>query len=162
VVIETGVVVGYLIAWAARKAARAAGRVNAIVDELIDTGLDKLHDAVTTSLGADPALAELERQAGGGDQAQVTARTRTRVELALEDAFERDAGLARTLAELVTDLRSAEQRSDTQTAMGTGAVNLIGNVDICAEHGSAAAMTMGNVSVGPATQDPHKPGRPRD
>jgi hypothetical protein len=46
VVIEAGVVAGYVVVWAVRKARRVAGRLNAEVDTVIDAGLDKLHDVV--------------------------------------------------------------------------------------------------------------------
>src|SRR3954447_17479932 len=63
-VIETGIVVGYLIAWAARRARRAAPHVDAVVDDAVDVGLEALHRAVVEKLGPDPALVALDRQSG--------------------------------------------------------------------------------------------------
>jgi hypothetical protein len=165
VMIEAGVVTGYVIAWAVRKAQRAAGRLDTEVDTAIEAGLDRLHKAVTAKLGTDPALAELERQADADEQAQVSPRTRTRVELALEDAAERDEDFARALTELVARLRATEEaagRTVRQVAAGQGAVNLTGNVDLRGDHGAAVSLTMRDVTVRQTPPAPHQPDRPRD
>ena len=62
-VIEAGVVAGYVIAWAVRKARRVAGRLDAEADEVIDAGLDRLHEAVVAKLGGHPVLEELDEEA---------------------------------------------------------------------------------------------------
>ena len=45
-VIEAGVVAGYVIAWAVRKARRVGGRLDSEADGVIDAGLDQLHEVV--------------------------------------------------------------------------------------------------------------------
>jgi pheromone shutdown protein TraB len=59
VVIEAGVVAGYVIAWAMRKARRAVGRLDDDADAMIDASLDRLHEVVMARLAAHPVLTEL-------------------------------------------------------------------------------------------------------
>jgi hypothetical protein len=86
------VAVGFLIAWVARKAGRVGKRADAIVDDALQIGLDRVHEVVIGKLGGDPALRRLEIEAA--EPGEVTDRTRTRVQLALEDAVEQDPGFA--------------------------------------------------------------------
>ena len=81
-VIEAGVVAGYVIAWAVRKARRMGGRLEAEADEAIDAGLDRLHEVVVAKLGGHPVLEELDEEAAA-DAGQVSELTRQQVELAL-------------------------------------------------------------------------------
>ena len=67
VVIEAGVVTGYVIAWAVRKAKRVGGRLDAEADRVIDASLDRLHEVVAAKLGGHPALAELVEEAEAAD-----------------------------------------------------------------------------------------------
>jgi hypothetical protein len=63
VVIEAGVVAGYVVAWAVRKARRVAGRLEAEADSVIDAGLDKLHEVVADKLAGHPVLEDLDEEA---------------------------------------------------------------------------------------------------
>ena len=146
------------------KAQRAAGRLDTEVDTAIEAGLDRLHKAVAAKLGTTPALAELERQADTDEQAQVSARTRTRVELALEDAAERDEDFACALTELVDRLRATEEAAGPMVGQVTaeqGAVNLTGNVDLRRDRDAVVGVTMRDVTVGQTPPAPHQPDRPR-
>src|SRR5260221_7134951 len=62
-VIEAGVVAGYVIAWAVRKARRVGGRLDAEADGVIDAGLDRLHEVVAGELGGPSGVG---RRGGGG------------------------------------------------------------------------------------------------
>jgi|ERR1022692_1573148 hypothetical protein len=156
--------VGYLAAWAWLKARRLAGRVDAEVDEVLDAGIDRLHEIVLSKLAGDPALALLETEAVADlDAVSVRDRTRDRVRLALEEAAEADTGFAARLAELVAELRDAEQPlGGGVAAVGERAVAVGGNAVVHAEGGSAAALTMGDVVLDGVPSDPPRPGRSRD
>ena len=157
-VIEAGVIAGYVIAWMVGKARRAGERLDAEVDTAMDAGLDKLHHVVAAKLGTDPALADAQEEATTG---QVSELTRQRVELSVHAAAGKDPAFAQTVAELVGQLRAAE-KAGGQVAVGHGSANVAGNVDIHAEDGSAAAWNMGDVSLGQPPADPHRPDRFRD
>lgn len=159
-VIEAGVVAGYVIAWAVRKARRAAGRLDAEADTVIDAGLDKLHEVVAARLGGHPVLEELGEESTAED-GQVSELTRQQVELAVTAAARKDEAFGQTVTELVARLRAAEQAAG-QSVLGHGGVNVAGDVDIHADHGSAAAWNMGTVNVGQSPVDPSGPGRSRD
>jgi hypothetical protein len=158
VVIETGLIAGYVIVWMVRKAKRAGARLDAEVDTAMDTGLDKLHGVVAAKLGTDPALTEAQEEASTG---QVSELARHRVELSVQAAAEKDPAFAQAVAELVEQLQAAE-KADGQVAAGHGSANVAGNVDIHAEDRSAAAWNMGDVSFGQPPADPHRPDRSRD
>ncbi|MFJ8273777.1 hypothetical protein ACIQ8G_26445 [Streptomyces sp. NPDC094154] len=148
-------VVGYLAAWAVRKGCRVAGRADQEVDQALDAGMDRLHEAVASKLGGDPAL---ERMALEGQSGQdPSERTRQRVQLALEDATDDDPDFALALQAAVDRLEELKQQNGAVTATGDGTGAVGGNVSIRADHGSAAAWTMGNVSIG-APPDPQQPG----
>ena len=156
-VIETGIAVGYLIAWAVRKAKRVGGRLDAEVDTALDAGLDQLHTLVADKLGADPALTDLQDEAT--TQAQVSDLTRQRVELSVRAAAAKDETFAGAVTTLVEQLQATE-RSVGAVAAGAGAAAVAGDVNIRAEHGAAAAWQMGDVSFGSGTPpDPPRPGR---
>src|SRR4051812_28404598 len=81
-VIEAGVVAGYVVAWVMRKARPAGGRLDAEVDTVLDAGLDRLHEAVAAKLGTDPGLrAAVEEAAEPGGT--ISDLTRQRIELAI-------------------------------------------------------------------------------
>ncbi|MEV6010153.1 hypothetical protein AB0M29_25480 [Streptomyces sp. NPDC051976] len=101
--------VGYLIAWAVGKARRVAGRVDAEVDAALDAGMDRLHEVVAARLGADPALEQAVTEAASGDPEAVSDRTRTRLNLALEEAAEQDPAFASALDEAVSSVRAAAE-----------------------------------------------------
>lgn len=149
------VVVGYLIAWAVSKARRAGAGLDRDVDLVIDTELGRLHELVAAKLGPDPALEKLEQAAA--DQEDVSERTRRRVADALAEAMEADGEFAAMLEAAVGRLQRAGT-APIVTAAGPGAVVVGGDVDVHAESGSAAAVTMGNVSVAGRPPDPQEPG----
>ncbi|MEU9022700.1 hypothetical protein [Actinomadura sp. NPDC048394] len=140
------IAVGYLFAWAVRKARRVAGRADQEVDRGLDAGMDRLHDLVSRKLGNDPALARLSDEAEAGRQ-EPRPRTGQRVVLALEDAAEGDTEFADALQQVVEQLLAASNPSAGVSA-SEGGQAVGGNVDIRADHGSAAALTMGDVTLG--------------
>jgi hypothetical protein len=126
------IVVAYLVAYAWRKARRVAGRADDLVDQGLDAGMDRLHAMVEAKLGPDPALQQLEAQAGSDlDTIAVPQRTIDRVRLALEDEAEKDPGFGAGLDELVARLQVLEQQSGASvvsiTASGEGAVAVGGD-----------------------------------
>lgn len=100
------VAVGVLFAWAVRKAKRVGGRADTEADRVLDMGMDRLHDLVSRKLGQDSALERLSEEAEAG-QGQLTARTRRRLELALEDVAEQDPGFAEALGQIVAEVQAA-------------------------------------------------------
>lgn len=99
------VVVGFLIAWVARRAGHVGDRIDEMADNALDAGLGRLRALVGTKLRDDPALAALEHQASTRD-GDVRATTRERVRLALADAVEDDPDFAAALDKAVADLRN--------------------------------------------------------
>lgn len=87
-VIEAGLITGYVIAWAVRKARRVGGRLDTEADAVIDAGLDRLHEVVAEKLAGHPVLAEMVDEAEAGWQ--VSELTRQQVELALAAAAHKD------------------------------------------------------------------------
>lgn len=150
-------VVGYLVAWAVRKGRRVGHRADAEVDQALDAGMDRLHDLIADKLGPDPALTQLETEAAAG---ATTPRTEQRVRLAVEDAGEKDPEFAARLDALVAEIRQADTARGGGAVAGDHGVAVGGNVDIHAEHGAAAAFTMGSVTIGGERPDPHQPGQP--
>ena len=151
-------VVGYLAAWAWRKARRVAGQVDADVDEVLDAAMERLHRAVASRLGDDPALQQLEREASTNLEIQsVSARTQTRVQLALEDVIERHPAFAAELEALLAQVQYAG--GVRFVTGGAGSVAAGGNVVVSAESGSVAAgLIDGNVSLGTSPPTGSKPG----
>ena len=158
-VIEAGVVAGYLISWAVRKARRAAGRLDAEVDTVVDAGLDKLHEVVVARLGGHPALADLDDEAAG-EEGQVSDLTRQQVELALTAAVRKDEEFGKTITDLVARLKAAEQRPAAVVAAGRHSRVITGDAQVQASNsGIAFGQVAGSVHVGPAptghdSQDP--------
>ncbi|MBT0769456.1 hypothetical protein KIH74_11030 [Kineosporia sp. J2-2] len=156
-VIEAGVVAGYLIAWAVRKARYAGGRLDAEVDLALDAGLEKLHGVVAGKLAGQAVLADLEDEAqqsgvsGGDGVSGVDDLTRQRLEMELTAAARKDELFAAAVTTLIQQIQHAERVS------GPGAITVTGGVH--ADHGSAAAVTMGNVTIGQVPPDPSRPGR---
>jgi hypothetical protein len=82
-VIEAGVVAGYVIAWTVRKARRVGSRLDKEADGVIDASLERLYEVVAAKLDGHPALAELVEEAeAAGDGGEVNGLTRQQVELA--------------------------------------------------------------------------------
>ncbi|MFE0520756.1 hypothetical protein [Streptomyces sp. NPDC058954] len=151
------VAVGYVFAWLVRKAGRVAKGADAEVDRGLDAGMERLHDLVSRKLGRDPALERAAEEAESG-QDTPSARTRRRLTDSVEDAVEHDPDFARALLTLVEELQA------TTTAAAAGGVSasgdgqaIAGSVNVTADGGSAAALKMGDVTIGPAP-DPYRPG----
>ncbi|CAJ64061.1 hypothetical protein; Putative chromosome partition protein [Frankia alni ACN14a] len=109
--------VGVLAAWALRKARRVGGRVDAETDRVVDAGLDRVHDLVSQALGeGDPVLARVAEEAQ--NTGELSARTRQRLQLALEDATDHDPAFAAALAEAVEQVRAAASTSGGHTLAG--------------------------------------------
>lgn len=150
------IAVGYVFVWLVRKARRVAGRADAEVDRALDAGMEQLHALVGRKLGADPALERAREEAEAG-QPEPSPRTRRRLTDSIEDAAERDTGFAEELARLVAEVQAAAEAASPGGVSASGEGQAIGgNVDIRAEGGSAAALRMGDVTLGP---DPGRPGR---
>lgn len=95
--------VGYVFAWAVRKARRVAGRIDDEVDHVLDARMDHLHEVVVTRLGTDPALEQTLAEAQS-EQSELSARTRLRLQLALEEAADQDPSFAAELESAVTQV----------------------------------------------------------
>jgi hypothetical protein len=116
------------------------------LDRTLDAGMDRLHELISRKLGKDPALEQLVEEAEAGEH-EPRALTRRRLELALEDAAERDTEFADALRRAVDELRAAPGRADGISARDGGQA-VGGNVEIRADRGSAAALHMGDVTLG--------------
>ncbi|MFI1094141.1 hypothetical protein [Streptomyces sp. NPDC020917] len=138
------IAVGYVFAWAVRKARRVGGRADAEVDQVVDAAMERLHALVARRLGPDASLTRVEEEAAAGGE--LTPRTRQRLELALEDAVERDAVFAEALNQAVEEVRAAAGPGGVSA--GDGGLAVGGDLDIRADHGSAAAVRMGDVRLG--------------
>ncbi|MEU2712302.1 hypothetical protein [Streptomyces sp. NPDC007205] len=150
------IAVGYVFAWLVAKARRAAGRADAEVDRGLDAGMDRLHDLVSRKLGQDPALQRAREEAEAG-QTEPSDRTQRRLTDALEDAGERDAAFAEALENLVKELQDSAGPGRGGVSASRDGQAIGGNVDIRAEGGSAAALKMGDVTIGSAG-NPRQPG----
>ncbi len=126
-------VVEQLFAWMSRRAGGTAGRPDQGPDGVLDAAVERLHELVLRRLAGDTALVRLREEAAA--RGELTRRTRLRVELALEDAVERDGVFARAL-------RAAEDR--VLAVAGQGGTPAAGARAV--QVGDVA----GNVSVGDA------------
>ncbi|MGW5350344.1 hypothetical protein ACWERV_07475 [Streptomyces sp. NPDC004031] len=151
------IAVGYVFAYLVRKARRVAGRADAEIDRGLDAGMDRLHGLVSAKLGQDPALERAAEEAGAG-QDEPSERTRRRLADSLDDAAEHDPDFARVLKDLVERLQAAEKAAPGGVSASGGGQAIGGSVTITAEDGSAAALTMGDVTIGARPADPHRPG----
>ncbi|MFF4490519.1 hypothetical protein ACFY0F_29235 [Streptomyces sp. NPDC001544] len=151
------IAVGYVFAWLVGKARRVAVRADTEVDRGLDAGMDRLHELISAKLGQDPALERAREEADAGQEVP-SERTRRRLVDSLEDAAEHDPSFAEALEDLVRKLQSA-------VAAGSGGVSATGDgqaiggsVGIRADRGSAAALRMGNVTIGSTENPPPPPG----
>ncbi len=160
-VIEAGVVAGYVIAWAVRKAKRVGSCLDAEADGVIDVSLDRLHEVVEAKLGRHPVLAELvEETKDAGDGEQVSDLTRDQLVLALTAAARKDDTFGQTLTELVARLREAEQAKGIAVIAGPGSTVFTGNSEARAEGGGIAfGQVAGGVRISQGPADPSLPGR---
>lgn len=102
------IVVGFLIAWMVRKASRVGKRADQLADQVLDAGLDRLEQVIHTKLGGDSAVQRLQVEAA--DRGEVSDRTRTRVELAVEEAAEDDPDFAASLQAVLAEVTQAVER----------------------------------------------------
>jgi len=153
-VIESGVAVGYFIAWLLSKARRVGSGLNRETDGVLDTGLERLHQVIQAKLGNDPALrkANDEAEATG----EVAARTRQRLEQAVEDAAEADLSFDSQVDKLIHQIRAREVALGRASASGAGAVAVGRDVNISATDGAAAAWQVGSIHLG----SPHSSSSP--
>jgi hypothetical protein len=160
VVIEAGLIAGYVIAWAVRKARRAGGRLDAEADAAIDAGLDRLHEVVAVKLAGHPVLAEVEDEAAAGG-GEVSELTRQQVELALTAAARKDEVFGQAVTELVARLREAEHAAGGSVIAGPGSAVFTGDAHAQAEGGGIAfGQVAGDVNVDRGRADPSEPARP--
>ncbi|MGW4984123.1 SAV_2336 N-terminal domain-related protein [Streptomyces mirabilis] len=150
---ETGaeVVVRYVFAWEVRKLRRVAGRSDSEVNHELDAAMNRLHDLVSLKLSDDPALARVQEEAEAGEE--LSERNRQRLAVSLEYEAEQDLVFAEALEELLTELQSAGAGGVSAPRAGQAVGR---NVDIRAEAAAAAALRMGDVTIGPVT-DPSQP-----
>ena len=161
-VIEAGVAVGYVIAWAVRKARRVGGRLDDEADELIDAGLDHLHAVVAAKLSGHPALAELveEAEQAVASDGQISELTRQQVELALSAAARKDETFGQAVTEALSRLQEAEQAADRSVIAGPGSAVFTGDFHTRAEgQGIAIGQVAGGVHINRGPTDPPGPGR---
>lgn len=147
------VAVGFVFAWLVRKAKRVGGRADGEVDRGLDAGMDRLHELVSRRLGQDPALERAGEEADAGRE-ELSERTRRRLTDSLEDAVEQDAVFARALADLVEQLQAARAAAGGGVSASEHGIAIAGRVDIRADNGSAAALTMGDVTIGVPVNPP--------
>ncbi|MGW7568582.1 hypothetical protein ACWGJV_20195 [Streptomyces tendae] len=151
------IAVGYVFAWLVAKGRRVAGRADAEIDRGLDSGMDRLHDLVSRKLGKDPALERAREEAKTG-QTEISERTRRRLVDSLTDAAERDEAFAEDLDKLIADLETkAGSGSGSGVSAASGGLAVGGRVDVRAEGGSAAALRMGDVTLG-SSPNPRQPG----
>lgn len=154
-VIEAGVVVGYMVAWAVRKARRVGSRLDVEADGVIDAALDRLHEAVEAKLGGHPALAELVEEAEAAGDGEVSNLTRQQVELALAAAARKDDAFGQVMTELVAHMREAEEGTGTRVIAGSGSAVFTGNAEVKAEGGGIAfGQVAGGVHLSQGPADP--------
>jgi hypothetical protein len=159
VVIEAGVVAGYVIAWAVRKARRVGGRLDAEADAVIDGGLNQLHEVVETKLAGHPVFAELVEEAAAAGE--ISDLTRQQVELALTAAASKDEAFGQAVTELVAQLRQAEQAAGQAVIVDRGSAVFTGDSHARAEGGGIAfGQVAGDVHVDRDPVGPPRPGRP--
>ncbi len=145
-------VAGYAVGYLLQKWRRVAGRVDTEVDHALDTGMDRMHELISTKLVGDTALARLEAQASVGDE---KPRTRERVEGAIIDAAEDDPDFAQQLEQLVTQLREHDAGAST----GDYGVAAGRDMNIRAKSGGVAAGVIhGSVTPGNPPQPGKAPG----
>jgi hypothetical protein len=160
VVIEAGVVAGYVIAWAIRKAQRAVGRFNDEADAVIDASLDRLHEVVAARLGAHPVLADLveETEEAARTDGEVSDLTRKQLELALTTVFRDDEAFGQAVSELAAGLQERQQvgqvPSRCEDAVFTGSAHAEAS-----SGGIAFGQVAGGVRIEREPWNPPQPGR---
>jgi hypothetical protein len=144
--IEAGLVAGYVIAWVTRKARRALGQLDAEADAVIDAGFDRLHEVVAEKLREHPSLAELDAEAAGGGN--VSELTRQQIEQAIAAAALWDDRFGRAVTDLARQLRGMEGATRHLFIGGSGARVFTGDAHVKAEgRGIAFGQIAGDVHV---------------
>jgi len=160
-VVGVELVVGYLIAWVVRQAHKFGRHLEGEVDQVLDAGLERLHGVVFDKLGADSALVDLHDETA--DSGAVSDLTRQRVDLAIQAAAAKDPAFCEAVERALSELAAADPaRAGGLSASGDRVVAVGGDVGLRAEGGSAAALTMRDVTFGAALADPSSPGRSSD
>jgi hypothetical protein len=134
-VIEVGLVVGYLTAWAVRKARRTGNRLDKTADLAVDVSMDRLDGIVRAKLEGHPALHDLDDEATAlandsspeispppGKEPQVWATrisdlTRRQLELALESAVTRDPAFSQQLDVIMAQLQAIHPTTVSNTTV---------------------------------------------
>jgi len=114
------VAVGFLVAWTVRRAKHLGDGLGTEADRVLDKALEALHKLITGKLGGDSALAQLESEADRDGDA--SPRTRQRVQLALEDAVERDTDFAGQLDTLLKQAERVVHLVDGPSTQNSGVV----------------------------------------
>jgi hypothetical protein len=159
-VIEAGVVAGYVVAWALRKVRRVGGRLDAEADAVIDASLTRLHEVVAAKLASHPALAELVEEAEATDGGEVSYLARQQLKLELTEAAREDDEFGQVVTGLVSLLRQAEQGTGSPVITGPGSAVFTGKAEAKAEGGGMAfGQVAGGVHVNQGPAVPSRPGR---
>jgi hypothetical protein len=161
--IEAGVIAGYVIAWAVRKARRVAGRLDDEADVIVDVGLDRLHALVTNRLADHPVLARLceeAEHAALNDDGKVSAETRRQMELALVTAARTDEAFGQAVVELAAALADVRQTAASTVSPRQRAMLFTGNSRAEADRGGIAfGQVAGDVHIAREAGSPLQPGR---
>ncbi|MER6590228.1 hypothetical protein [Micromonospora chalcea] len=136
-------VVGYLAAWAWHKARRVKDHADAAVDEALDAGIERLRHVVLSKLKDDPALVQLEREAGDsaeGSSVVVSDRTRKRVVLAIEEGVETDHEFGTRVWRALAEVESVDRQRGvvSVTAGGDHSIATAGDMSGIASTGAGA------------------------
>lgn len=155
-IVEAGLIAGYVVAWAVQKARRVAGRLDNEADAAIDAAMDRLDEVVTTRLAGHPVLDELAVAAA--QEGQVSDLTKEQLELAVTAAARRDEAFGTAVTELLARLQAVEQASGRVIA-GPGSTVFTGTAHAEAKDGGIAIGQAGRVEISRDGLDPSAPGR---
>jgi hypothetical protein len=156
--IEAGVIAGYVVAWAVRKARRVAGRLDNEADAVVDVGLDQLHALVATRLAGHPVMAKLlneAEQAALIDDGKVSAGTRQQVETALATTADEDEVFGHAVTELAAFLEDTQLTAARTVSPRQRATLFTGNSRAEADRGGIAfGQVAGDVHIARETGSP--------
>jgi hypothetical protein len=162
VMIEAGMVAGYVVAWVVRKARRVAGRLDDEADAVVDVGLDRLHEMVADRLAGHPVMARLldEAEQAAANDGKVSAATCQLVEQALTTMAREDEAFGHTLVELATRLADARQAAANRVSSHQRTTLFAGNPRTEASRGGIAfGQVAGDVHIAREAGSPPQPGR---
>ncbi|MFI1996865.1 chromosome partitioning protein [Actinoplanes sp. NPDC020271] len=128
------------------------------MDAAIDAGAGRLHELVLARLG-EPVREDLALEAAD-ESGQVTELTRQQVELAVAAAARRDEVFAKTVTELLTQVRAAEQAAGMQVLAAPGSAVFTGAVTATAHDEATAIGQAGTVNIGDRRREEPDPFRP--